>query len=372
MASLGLRGNRWYIFYRLNGQQRRISTGCGVEDRIGAEIRLREFKDSGGTSKAIPKPSAPVTLAELIQQFHQYQGARGVTTKQANGNRMRVTRLCSMAKVDSIDQLTEASVEMALASLRRATTSKKANPSIQPLLSPRSRNVYRKSLMAFLRWCERNRQIKENPLALLRCENEEIDIRHRRSALSESEFTLLCDAAQSSACKVEGMTGPERCLAYRVTAATGLRRGELASLTAGSFRLNGEHPEVVVDATCSKRRRRDALPVASFLVEELKTALASIAGDGHLFPGLRSKKTHLMIKADLSAAGLNYQTQDGAYRDWHSLRHLFVTRMWKSGAAPHTVKELARHSDFRLTMRYAHNSSQELYDAVNNIPKLGA
>jgi integrase len=365
MAWLGKRGNRYVIYYRVNGRNCRVSTECGLDDRVGAEIAFREFKATGKITKAVSKSSTLATLAELTQQFYCYQTARGITKKQADGNRMRVIRLCSAAKVESIDQLTEASVEMALATLRRVTTSKKTDPITQPLLSPRSRNIYRKSLMTFLRWCGRNRHVKNNPLASLPGENEEIDIRHRRSALSESEFIMLCDAAHSSARKIEGMSGLERCLAYRVTAATGLRRGELASLTASSFRLSG-------DATCSKRRRRDVLPVASFLVEELKTTLASIPSDGHLFPGLNKKKTHVMIKADLAAAGLDYQTQHGEFRDWHSLRHLFVTRMWKSGAAPHTVKELARHSDFRLTMRYAHNSSQELHDAVNNIPKLGA
>lgn len=91
---------------------------------------------------------------------------------------------------------------------------------------------------------------------------------------------------------------------------------------------------------------------------------------GYLFPKLGSRKTHKMIQADLKAAGLEYQTPSGAYRDWHALRHTFITRAWRTGASPHIIKELARHSDFRMTMRYSHASSRELHEAANAIPDL--
>ncbi len=57
------------------------------------------------------------------------------------------------------------------------------------------------------------------------------------------------------------MVGPERALLYRVAAETGLRAGELRSLTARSFALAGDAPTVTVAAAYSKNRREAVLPL---------------------------------------------------------------------------------------------------------------
>jgi integrase len=106
------------------------------------------------------------------------------------------------------------------------------------------------------------------------------------------------------------------------------------------------------------------------IVDEVKKRLGRLGPGDYLFPLLMSRKTHKMIQRDLEAAGLEYQAPCGAYRDWHALRHTYITRAWRTGAAPHIIKELARHSDFRLTMRYSHAFSRELQDAAYAIPNL--
>jgi hypothetical protein len=52
---------------------------------------------------------------------------------------------------------------------------------------------------------------------------------------------------------------------YLVSANTGLRANELASLTAASFDLEGDPATVTVEAGYSKRRRRDVLPLRADL-----------------------------------------------------------------------------------------------------------
>ena len=77
-----------------------------------------------------------------------------------------------------------------------------------------------------------------------------------------------------------------------------------------------------------------------------------------------------MIRFDLEAAGIDYKTPDGLYKDWHSMRHFFITRAWKSGATPNVVKDLARHSDIRETLGYSHLSESDLRKAVDDMPEL--
>ncbi|WP_172992148.1 tyrosine-type recombinase/integrase [Lacipirellula parvula] len=293
-----------------------------------------------------------------------------MTEKQADGNRMRIRRLLAIMGTTDVSYITEAATQAALASLRRTPMSPRRKPEDMPLVSPRTRNTYLKSLQSLLTWGLRNKFIDSNPLAGMACENEQVDVRHARTAYTDDEFRGLYQAALTSNRVIEGIDGPTRALAYFIAAATGLSRSELASVSPNSFDLSGEHPVVKIRAAHSKRRRQDTLPLTSQLVSYLKLALRDLPADKLVFPGLEKRKTHVMIKKDLAEAGLDYQNADGEFRDWHALRHTYVSRAWKSGAAAHVVKELARHADIRTTLSYSHNSREELRAAVDAVPQL--
>ena len=279
-------------------------------------------------------------------------------------------RLCQIARITTLEAVTETRIQGALAKLRCQTSSPKSRPEEMPLVSPRTRNIYLKSFKTFFNWLVRNDDLSKSPIQSIRCENEEVDVRHPRTAYTDQDFVKLYRAAKCSTRIVEGFTGPTRALAYLLSAYSGLRKSELGSLTASSFQFEKDYAYITVEAACSKRRRQDTLPLASHIIADVQQAIADLTPNAHLFPRLKSRKTHKMIRVDLESTGLTYQTSTGAYRDWHALRHTFVTRAWRTGAAPNVIKELARHSDFRLTMRYSHTVARELQDAVNAIPNL--
>jgi integrase len=56
-----------------------------------------------------------------------------------------------------------------------------------------------------------------------------------------------------------GMSGIDRAMLYRLAVETGLRAGELRSLTRASFVLAGE-PCVTIAAAYTKNRRQDTVP----------------------------------------------------------------------------------------------------------------
>src|SRR3954468_15081096 len=91
---------------------------------------------------------------------------------------------------------------------------------------------------------------------------------------------------------------------YVVAGMTGLRAGELASLTPESFILDSDTPVVVVEAAYSKHRRRDEVPLHPELVGELRTWLADKPGDEPLWAGNWAKHTAAvdLIKRDLAVA----------------------------------------------------------------------
>ena len=142
---------------------------------------------------------------------------------------------------------------------------------------------------------------------------------------------------------------------YIVATQTGLRAGELRSLTRSSFDLDGDPPTVMVAAGYSKRRREDVLPLRTEMVEVLRTHLANKAPAA---AALRMPAAHhqaRMLRADLEAARgawikdtqdpkdakqrldstfLQYRDDSGRVADFHALRHTFITNLAQSGVHP--------------------------------------
>src|SRR6185436_15593750 len=83
---------------------------------------------------------------------------------------------------------------------------------------------------------------------------------------------------------------------------TGLRAGELRSLTRGSFQLEGQTPTITVAAEYSKRRREDVQPIRPALATDLKVFLGGKAPAAPAFHVPRREQVAQLIQADLQAA----------------------------------------------------------------------
>lgn len=64
--------------------------------------------------------------------------------------------------------------------------------------------------------------------------------------------------------------GETRARIYVAAYNTGLRRAELGSLTRNSFDLDAASPTVTVEATNSKHRKKDVLPLQPEFVAEVR------------------------------------------------------------------------------------------------------
>jgi len=108
---------------------------------------------------------------------------------------------------------------------------------------------------------------------------------------------------------------------------------------------------VTVEAACSKHRRKDVLPLHPELVSLLREWLAGLDPGNVLFPMLAKRRTWLMVKKDLERVGIPYETPDGI-ADFHAAgRHTHITELLRNGASLPEAKELARHTDVKMTMR---------------------
>jgi integrase len=215
-------------------------------------------------------------------------------------------------------------------------------------------NHYVQAIDGFARWLVATNRLAANPLVALVRLNSEVDVRHKRRALTVDEVSKLIESAQNSGKPVQGYDGTLRGRAYAFSYLTGLRRREMGLLTPSDFDLDADQPIVTVEASNSKHRKKDVLPLHPELVTELRLWFPSLSPDEPLFPRFEKKKTWLMVKKDLERVGIPYETKDGV-ADFHAAgRHSHVTGLVKGGASVAEAKSLARHSDVRTTMNYTH------------------
>jgi hypothetical protein len=78
-----------------------------------------------------------------------------------------------------------------------------------------------------------------------------------------------------------------------------------------------------------------------------------------------------MLKANLTAAGIDYEDSAGRVADVHALRHTFITRLVKAGVNVCVPQDLARHSTPTLTLgRYAHLEVVDRTKALDALPAI--
>jgi site-specific recombinase XerC len=235
-------------------------------------------------------------------------------------------------------------------------------------LGNRTYNHYLQALYEFGAWLLQTRRLPVNPFDGIKRRNAEVDIRHRRRALTTGDVEKLVNAARESQEMIQCFDGETRARIYIISFFTALRRNEIASLTPRSFDLRSDPPTVTVQAAFSKHRRLDVLPLHPDLVAMLREWLVGLDLDTVIFPKLGRRRTWLMVKKDLERAGIPYETPEGI-ADFHACgRHSHVTEVLRSGASLPEARELARHSDIRMTMKYTHVGIRDQADAVSKLP----
>jgi len=212
------------------------------------------------------------------------------------------------------------------------------------------------------------------------------------------EFTRLVQAAAQGP-PVACIPGPDRAMMYILSAWTGYRKKEIASLTKRSFRLDDDPPTATVAACYSKRKRQDTQVLHPELADCLRRWLETkteLGPDDLLFPvsgkvpGGTKRRTSKMMRRDLALARkkwieeandgrerrrreesdfLAYCDSLGRFADFHSHRHTFITSLERAGVSPRTAQTLARHSDIRLTMGiYTHIGLHDQTRAIESLP----
>jgi hypothetical protein len=189
------------------------------------------------------------------------------------------------------------------------------------------------------------------------------------------------------------MAAGERVLLYATAVQTGLRSGELRSLTRGRLFLDGEPPYITCKAAATKNAKDAVQYVQPELAGELRRHIATKAPAAPVFAMPHETDVAAMLRADLAAARrawlkvgkhdpeerarreqsdfLCSANHEGESLDFHALRHSCGAWLAMSGAHPKAVQSVLRHGTITLTMdTYGHLFPGQEAETVARLPSM--
>ena len=352
MASLRKRNEFYFIRFRdETGKQteRKASRDKSVARSMmkGLEDRVRGIKL--GTLDPRDSDAMEAERIPIADHVADYIRSLDVSTVHLENVTHRLGWFLEETKIGRLSQLRPSLADSALKVLRDQG------------LSEQTVQHYAVCWKSFAKWCWRDRRTRTDLLAELKLPKV-VTTAERRALTSELAARLI--EATRRGPRRRKMTGEDRSWLYALAAITGLRRGELQSLTRESFSLEGSPPVVRLPGADTKNSEDAIQPLPSHVVPSLRSWLASKPVGRSLWPF--EPNSAAMLRADLKAAGIE---PDGYC--FHSLRHTYVSAIVRCGGSVKDSMELARHHDADLTFnRYAHTRLADLAAVVDRMPDL--
>ena len=347
------RSQYWYIDYKV--------------DKNGTRKRVKGFKDKTATAQYAAKLERDAELEQtgLADRFKEHR-QRPLAEHLADFRRsLGETSRHAMQTEHALKKVFDGCKFCQWADISASRFLDYLNSLQNNGISQRTFNFYLKAGKQFCRWMVLDQRAAESPLAHLKTETVTRQVRKRR-ALALDEIRLLLETTKAQPTRFD-MTGYERALLYRLAVETGFRAAELRSLTMLSFDF--ANCTVTIEAAYAKNKRNYTLPLKPETAAEIRDYAAGKLPTTVLLSV--PEKTAEMLKADLEAAGIEYQDAAGKFADFHSLRHTAGTLLASSGVHPKVAQSLMRHSDINLTMSlYTHTLRGQESEAVAMLPDL--
>jgi len=405
----------WYARVRMaDGSRADIPTRC--KDRSAAMTRMSELvaeqeKIRAGVitqSEAKTAKHGHRAYADTVNAYIDNMVARGRAKNTRKATKSYLESVGKSLGWRTLRDIDRAGLERWL-SMRATTPKDPEKPN--SVMGARTHNAHVAAFHSFGTWCLRQGYVKANPFAGTLKRDERADRRRVRRAVTTDELTRLLEAARMRPlqeamlvrrgehkgeliAKVSPETedrllwlGVTRAMAYLVAASTGLRWGELRSITIGALQLDANPPHMVLEARNEKARRGDQIPLRADVatamrhyVSERRSRLLGPSADSVTpFPGTFDnepvfevpEKMHKVFDADCAAAGIPKKDGAGRAIDVHALRHTFGTNLAKAGVPLQVAQHAMRHSNPALTSNvYTHLGLLDVAGAVEKLPSI--
>jgi integrase len=384
------------------------STGCKDETaarQVLSDLERQVDRVRAGvvTTKEVRVASSRATpIDEHVEAFLVSREARGCTAKHIRESKRILKAIFDGCEFRTLADLDRSRLEVWLNARKDAGA------------SARTRNTDLTTIITFANWCSDPNvgRLASNPFLRMTKANAKADPRRRRRAMTEKELIRLLAVARERPL-AEALTvrrgknkgqavakirpeirqelerlGVERSILYKTLILTGLRKGELASLTVAKVKLDDPEPHVELDAADEKSREGNQIPLRADLVADLRAwligkhvkAVEQAKASGQAVPDRLPPGTPVfnvptgllrIFDRDLAAAGIVKRDDRGRTLDVHALRTTFGTLLSVGGVSLRTAQKAMRHKDPILTANvYTDAKHLDVMQALDSLPSL--
>jgi len=328
------RGNRWQIdtFYKCI----RLRDNCATPEM--AEANLRKMKTLIDEGRYLDKKhESKETLEEFAERYLKW--CEDIGQKAVDSKRSHVESIQTYFGKDTLlSKITRADIEKYQATLMSSPSQRKA--SIKPATVNRRMACLRHMISKAVEWkvladhpCRGVKQFKEN--------------NRRVRFLTVEECNILLDACPSSTLNQ----------VVELALNTGMRKSELLHLEWDHVNVHQEFLEILDQ----KNGEYDTIPLNERALEILRS-IPKRLDSKYVFTGKKLGKPFWDLKRQFEKAVSDAKLEGVTF---HTLRHTAASHMVMNGTPLATVKEILRHKDYAMTLRYAHLSSAHKKAAVD-------
>lgn len=223
-------------------------------------------------------------------------------------------------------------------------------------LKPTTINNYIAGLRAFYKFLEIEKDIKDITKGV---KTPKLNKEFKKDALTPAQVNLLLDNVKDQRDKIILLLG----------ISCGLRTVEIARLDRADLQVKAGRPVLYVLGKGKSEKQAIVIPdelynqILTYLSTRTDTHPALIFATSNRSTGrLNSMSISRIIKHHFKNIGLNSDRLTA-----HSLRHTAITFSLLSGNSLRETQDLARHSDIKTTMIYAHDINRMQAQTTNNI-----
>jgi integrase len=336
------RSRKWYAVYTdERGRLRERSTGTTIR-KLAEEIGAKWDADARRVREGLLDPAqlrvrdaAREPVTKHLEDYLEWSLANGQSAPNVRTKGTQIRAFLEEQSCSTLRHVTPALLGRFMQGVVRRGC------------APRTANLHRQNVIAFMNWCKDCRRIESHDLTKRTVPKlkEAEDCRRRRRALTGAELARLKAASLSSG----------RWWKYQLAFSTGLRRGELGKLRWADVDL--EAGVVRVRASISKNSRDAELPIMPEARESLEALRRLHAGSELVVPRVPCKET---FYRDLERAGIQGVTERGGCAanaagervDFHALRTTCATRLAELGVSPWVAKDFMRHATLAMTEKH--------------------
>lgn len=360
-------------YYVVLGRGRRVALGphpdVTLEMARSRAQKARVEAESGAGNAEIkavvrPRSVAVMTLGKFLNDTYADWLAANLKTGAAEAARLR------SSFADWLDvplaELTPARYERwKTARLQAGRTLASVNRDANAIRACLNRAVEWGHLPSYPLGQFKRKKADDNAIVRYLSPTEEIAL---RAALERRDTRLRDERARGNAWREErgyellperdGRYGDYLSPAVLIALNTGLRRGELFSLTWPC--VDFDKGTITALGKFAKSGKTRHLPASEEARDVLTAWREQTDGNGLVFPNRDGDRFGSLKKswaAVLADAGIV------EFR-WHDLRHSFASKLVQAGVSLNVVRELLGHADLALTLRYAHLAPDNLGEAI--------